>query len=230
MGLSAADLKAMHSLAPDDDCALLDRPEVSAPAPQRVTGYPNQFPGVCTKCNQRVEAGGGFRKRNDGPGPRWVVFHGTCPEIVAVVSTSPAAGDSIAAKRATPAIHPGDFTIETDSGHRTFQVKFQAEDAEFAPGELLIAFLNGPSNESDFATFGFVKGTPDRPRVAVWSRFRDSESLNADLATFLADPAAMTVPIEDGGFLADKRCRVCSAKLTVRESVIAGIGPTCAKR
>jgi hypothetical protein len=114
-------------------------------------------------------------------------------------------------------VWPGTYTIEdaVDGGHRTFEVVLQSDDADFAPGKLVIGFLSGPNNSHDFTSFGFIK---PGPRLVVWKRFRDSESLLADAEKFLADPEAA---------LKTKYCGRCGDKLSVPLSIERGYGPWC---
>ena len=59
---------------------------------------------------------------------------------------------------ASPRLHNGPYTIESQQtgDHRTFLIRTQRPDANFAPGERTIALLRGPDNEADYQGFGFV--------------------------------------------------------------------------
>lgn len=130
------------------------------------------------------------------------------------------------ATEALPPVYPlpvGTFTMELPTGHRTFEARIQAADASFAPGEMILSYLSGSDNESDYTGFAFVKGTPESPRLVVWKRFRDSADLLADAESLLADPDADNILIA-------RRCIACGRKLTRPSSVHANIGPECAKR
>lgn len=134
-----------------------------------------------------------------------------------------AAKPSVEPVPAVPPLPIGTFTLELPSGHRTFRTQVQAADADFAPGEVIISFLSGSDNESDFTGFAFVKGTPESPRLTVWKRFQESEELLAHAELLLSDPFADSV-------LLAKNCMACGRKLTRPSSVHANIGPECAKR
>lgn len=111
----------------------------------------------------------------------------------------------------------GIYTIETDSGHRTFQVYASPSDAEFAPGKTVLSYLSGPNNTDDYSACGFV----EKDHVVVFRRFASNEHLLADIAQLVADPnAALTA----------KQCRRCGRVLTTPESVAAGYGPECVKK
>jgi hypothetical protein len=121
--------------------------------------------------------------------------------------------------------HNGCVTIKspTSGNHRTFRVRTQAKDAEFAPGERVLGLLTGPDNEWDFDNFAFVKTNPNR--IVLWKRFRGNgpHEVYVDM---LSHPDKWT---ERGvTYTTEGRCRRCNRKLTVPESVQAGIGPVCA--
>jgi len=115
-------------------------------------------------------------------------------------------------------LQTGTYTVETETGHRTFKVITQKADADFAPGETIIQFLSGSDNESDYTGFAFVK---PGLRLQVWKRFASSTSLLAAAAVLTANPEAA---------LKSATCRRCNRKLTVPVSVHNGLGPECAKK
>ncbi len=251
MALSIGDLAALHgggsNPAAARDLDAMDAAGEGATAERRsyTTGHgavrggatfkPNVYAGTCVNCGGSVAAQAGLRDRRDG---RWVVFHrGDCPPPPAaapVAAEGDADGDAegdgdyatlvtAAAAYPTPAVWPGDYTIETPDGHRTFKVSVQTADADFAPGSVIISYLSGPQNTSDFTGFGFVKGTPARPTVVYWKRHRGNVALKRDTDFFLANLGTDLV-------LAARRCirPECGRKLTNPNSIKAGIGPTCA--
>jgi hypothetical protein len=113
-------------------------------------------------------------------------------------------------------VHPGVYTVVTPNGRRTFKVERQASDAEFAPGKVVISFLNGPDNDSDYKGFGFLDGATVRP----WKRYADATELLAFTAALLADPDAALVA---------KHCARCGRTLTTPQSISDGLGPECIK-
>jgi hypothetical protein len=206
------------------------RPQFAAPAPSQALAPPaappapkpafkrpvngsdfkfgskaNTYSGKCIACGQFVEAREGVLGKVNG---RWVVGHrGECPLPLAEPEAIPAL-----------AVWPGIYTIETEDGHRTFKVSRQDSDAAFAPGELILGFLSGPNNQSDYTSCAFIKGDASQPRAAIWKKHRDNAELIADIDQFLADPdAALTA----------KHCARCGELLSVPASVAAGFGPVC---
>lgn len=109
----------------------------------------------------------------------------------------------------------GIYTLQTDTGHRTFQVKTQPSTEDFLPGRQIIAYLSGANNEADYTRFAHV--VPGA--VRVWRNHSEHAVLLADLAAFAADPDAA---------LRAGHCYRCGRTLTTPESLASGFGPTCA--
>jgi len=130
---------------------------------------------------------------------------------------APAPAPVAAPAPATFHVHPGVYTVSTAEGRRTFRIEVQASDAKFAPSEVLISFLSGSDNDSDYTGFGFVKGTTVRP----WKRYAEATELLGFAALLMADPAAALV---------SKNCARCNRTLTTPESITAGLGPECVKK
>lgn len=224
MALSAHDLRAMHADAPGEAArgGAAHRATPSTPA----TFKPNAYAGTCTNCGTEVAPGDGLRDRRDG---RWVVWHRVCPDLTiapenfddAAPSPGVAALREAAMAVGNPAIWDGTYTmLREDDTHRTFEVETVLNgDLE---GKVIISFLSGRDNESDYKGFGFVVGTSARPRISIWKRFRDNDLLADDVARFLAflhDEDVVKV---------SKKCIACKRKLTNPDSIEAGIGPICA--
>lgn len=120
--------------------------------------------------------------------------------------------------------HNGIITVHNTSRgtHRTFQIKTQKQDANFAPGERILSLLTGPDNTSDYTQMGFVK--PDGS-IILWKKFRTEgyEKLVGVLKN-------IEVWQERGfSYLLEGRCRRCNRRLTNPESISTGIGPECSK-
>jgi hypothetical protein len=126
----------------------------------------------------------------------------------------------------------GRYTIESKQTgeHRTFWVRTQEADAEFAPGRRLVSLLTGSQNDDPdcYTSFGFAEESGIRvfpskqansPR---WTQF-------ADLLWTLALDGAFS-PWADRGFtiMDEKRCVRCNRVLTEPNSLRTGIGPVCA--
>ena len=121
-------------------------------------------------------------------------------------------------------IHDGYFTVTTSGGHRTFRVHTQDQDASFAPGKQVIAFLSGPCNEGDYTSFAFVANG----QVYPWKRFQHGYDTIIAAARFLVggdyQAAGKMFALESG------LCYVCGRTLTDPLSIETGIGPICASR
>lgn len=118
----------------------------------------------------------------------------------------------------------GLYTIEDPrSGidHRTFRLRTQEADADFAPGKQVIAYLSGPDNEKDYTGFGFIDQNAFGYFVRVWSRHRDNLGVQRDAEQLLKDA---------DNFLTDAKCIRCHRTLTVPASVHQGYGPECVKK
>jgi hypothetical protein len=179
----------------------------------------NKYAGTCLICSTRVEEGAGSLDK-DATG-KWVTSHlpGQCPKEEEPVPASTTANPAQAVIKAVTGqvytgVHPGIYTLETPQGHRTFRVRVQGTDDNFAPGQTIIEFLSGPDNTRDYTGFGFLKGQ----RLNVWAKHRENTDLVDDALVFLADPASA---------LEAATCIRCNATLTTPESVAVGMGPTC---
>jgi hypothetical protein len=145
-------------------------------------------------------------------------------------------------KAAAPAVKlfNGRYTIESKQTgeHRTFWVKTQAADAEFAPGKRVVSLLTGSQNDDPdcYTGFAFVddrgihvwasKAKPGAPAGSGGHRWLQF----ADLLWALALDGALS-PWADKGFtiLMEGACCRCNRPLTTPESIRNGIGPICAE-
>lgn len=169
---------------------------------------PNKFGGRCPNCGGWVEPGAG---RLDNIDSKWVVSHiQPCPDT----SPEPEVVEMADHAEEQGVIFDGDYTVEREDHHRTFNLRTQPQDADFMPGVQIIRFLSGPDNENDFTQFGHIKGG----RLYVWKSFRQNGTLVADAEHFITDPSAA---------LKSARCFRCHRKLTVPTSVHQGYGPEC---
>lgn len=126
----------------------------------------------------------------------------------------------------TIATHNGRFTVKNPKTgeHRTFRVRTQSKDAQFAPNERVVSMLIGSCNETAYKGFGFVK---DGGKIAVWKKCRGGQydKLARMLERLPEFEAAGMVEVH-----AETRCRKCNRALTTPESVTSGIGPVCGGR
>lgn len=136
--------------------------------------------------------------------------------------------------RPTVKLFNGRYTIESKQTgeHRTFWVRTQEADAEFAPGRRVVSLLTGSQNDDPacYTTFGFVEEAGIRvfPSKRVvgerWIQF-------ADLLWTLALDGAFSLWAEKGfTIMVEGHCLKCGRPLTDPISVRTGIGPKCGGR
>ena len=118
--------------------------------------------------------------------------------------------------------HNGTLTIGNPATgeHRTFQVRTQPEDSDFAAGERVVALLSGPDNTADYRPFGFVTDAG----IRVWRRHRGT--VFDAYARMLNSPAAW-IAKHQLSYQFATTCRRCNRQLTDPESIRTGIGPVC---
>ena len=134
----------------------------------------------------------------------------------------------------------GRYTIQSKQTgeHRTFWVRRQEDDAEFAPGKRIVYLLTGSQNDDldSYTGFAFVDdrgihvwakkayaGAPAGSPKGLWLQF-------ADMLWTLALDGAFS-PWADKGYsiLMEGACVRCNRPLTTPESIRRGIGPICAE-
>jgi hypothetical protein len=130
-------------------------------------------------------------------------------------------------------IFNGRYTIEsTKTGeHRTFWIKTQGPDRNFAPGQRIVSLLTGSENDDphSYTGFGFVT----EQGINVWTSKRGQDRKfeeYAELLWSLALDGAFS-PWADKGFRIQQegQCIKCNRPLTTPESIRRGIGPICAE-
>ena len=171
----------------------------------------NKYEANCERCHARVPAGQGVLTQEMG---QWVVRH---------------SGDCLAhaepekAPRNFPA-PDGRYTVSfPDGSHKTIRVRTQEEDDSFMPGRVLLDYLSGPSNESDYTGFAHVTA---EGWVSIWSKHRENHSLRDAVKILLNNPQAAALGYaEQSG-----RCARCGRTLTVPTSIHQGFGPECATK
>ena len=134
----------------------------------------------------------------------------------------PASG-TIVGDRSLPV---GTYTaVFADGSHRTIRVKKHWVEEEAKKGTLVLQYLSGPDNESQYTGFAFLQGTTAR----IWRKFANNpleSALVAALRIVLRDPlkAGETYALES------HNCFRCGRKLTVPVSIHRGLGPECASK
>lgn len=152
--------------------------------------------------------------------------------------------------------HNGTLTVKSEGSgeHRTFRIRTQKADADFAPGERIISLLTGPDNTASYTQFGFVKVEPERRafrddtygacpqttfvrparvKVIVWRKYRGRPGSPLTQYEKLARMIERLANHIDEGRVTinlEGRCRRCNKPLTTPQSVHEGIGPVCAGR
>jgi Family of unknown function (DUF6011) len=129
-------------------------------------------------------------------------------------------GDEMAVQMTTKTLD-GFYTVIFQGGYRTFRVSTNDEDASFAPGKQVIAFLG---RDAEYVSFAFVI----EGKLVPWKRFRDGYKLVLDAARFLIEG-----DMERAGKMYAKRsgnCWRCGRVLTTPQSIADGIGPVCASK
>lgn len=189
------------------DPRIPDLPDGFRVALDRVTGVPrsNRYPGLCTICEQRIEALGGLLVQ----GSKWGVVHerGKCPLPATIKGRlgepRPASGTPV--EPADPAVEPGYYALFSDgvgneAGHI---IAFYRVRVRFPGAKPYVTQLSG-----------------DNQRPVSKVRRHDI------LVRIHRDPLkAMRLYGKEIG-----RCGACHRRLTDDESRLRGIGPDCAKR
>ena len=121
------------------------------------------------------------------------------------------------------------FTIESGrtGRHFTYRVSRPAADPGAPVPPLFVALLTGPENTTDYTYAGVLDA--DRVRLTRGSRLAaDSAGFKA-INYVLKHVAGGQLP-PDATVRHEGRCGRCGLRLTVPDSIDAGIGPECAKK
>jgi hypothetical protein len=193
----------------------------------------NRYPGTCTECHQRVEAGRGMLER--GANGSWEVIHyGQCPLPVEVKAQPAVVNQTVSVKiTARKAVSDGLYTVSFEDGsHKTLRLRTQPASASFKPGEQIISVLTGSDNDSDYTRVGNVEVYQDEKsnvparRPKIWRRHQDRPDLAEAVRVLFQDPAAAGLAYAEQA----SRCYRCNRTLTVPTSIHAGLGPECASK
>lgn len=116
----------------------------------------------------------------------------------------------------------GTFTVVgPKGGHRT--LKFHTAKSGYFAGKVVVAYLNGSNNETDYQGFANID---ENKQVWVWKRFAEATDIIAALKFLAHGPKAL----QQAGkayAVASGNCYVCGRKLTDNVSIALGIGPKC---
>lgn len=188
------------------------KPNFSTSNPAYNSKRPNRYAGKCTNCGVWVEAGAGWLTKIGG---KYGAEHTECP-------TEEAPAVSTYANKGT--LTEGRFTVQFEDGiYKTLRVRKQDDDADFMPGRLVLSYLSGSDNDSDYTSFGHVDPSGN---VKVWTKHRQNATLVEAMKVLIGSPsAAREAYAEQSGC-----CSRCGRTLTVPTSLHAGLGPECAKK
>lgn len=125
------------------------------------------------------------------------------------------------------ALPDGYYTVVDGAGHLTVRLR-RVEHPEglrypLPAGAQSAAYLFGPDNGSDYASFAWVTGGEAR----VWGRYRGGRAEEA-LRVLLGAGADQRGEASLAYALASGRCARCGRLLTVPASIHRGFGPDCA--
>lgn len=178
---------------------------------------PNRYNAKCINCGERVAPEQGWLTGTPG---NWGAEHKNCDDVA-----KPLAPERGQAKTETTFVVPeGRYTIEFEDGsYKTLRVRRQDDDANFKPGALLLSYLSGSDNDSDYTSFGHVE---DNGGVRVWTKHRQNTTLMEAVKVLMGSPDAA----REAYAVRSERCSRCGRTLTVPASVHNGVGPECAKK
>lgn len=143
-----------------------------------------------------------------------------------VAKAAPAAPAPVALQGDIP---EGRFTVTFEDGsYRTLRVQRQDTSASFMPGRLLIGYLSGSDNTSNYTNFAHVT---ERGTVVIWKKHRENTPLAEAVKVLAGDPkAAAQAYFEKTG-----NCVACGTEISRSDSLEnaktnGGLGPDCAKK
>jgi hypothetical protein len=137
------------------------------------------------------------------------------------------------------AFYNGEYTITNEAGeHKTFRIRRQKDDANFAPKSRIVSLMVGSDNETSYKGFGFAN---DNGTIYVWKKHQNRTNRYFALllskafeAITESEEETVETAFECAGrqytVLLSKRCLRCNRKLTNPESIRLGIGPECASK
>lgn len=174
----------------------------------------NKYGARCTRCGIYVPEGQGTIEKNASG--KWEVIHiQPCPDAQEVEQAAPAL--------VTFAVPDGRYTVIWADGYKTIRVRHQDEFATFMPGRVILSYLSGSDNTSDYTSFAHVD---ERGEVRVWKKHQGNDRLCEAVKVLLGDPkAASQAYARESGC-----CGICGRTLTTPESIDAGIGPECRRK
>jgi hypothetical protein len=124
-----------------------------------------------------------------------------------------------------PRVHPnlisGRYTVVFPDGTwRTLKVQMPDAKRKFAPDRIIVAYLYGPNNASDYKGFAFIA---EDGQVHPWKSFAGDLQIVDAAEILLQDPQKAG----EAFALKSKQCYSCGRDLTVPASLFRGLGPVC---
>lgn len=138
------------------------------------------------------------------------------------IDRKPKAAPVEAQRSKAEALMEGVFTVEFEDGsYKTLRVRRQKSNDSFMPGTLILGFLSGSNNESDYTNFGHVTA---QGSIKLWKRFAGRKDLLEAVQVLDGDQVACAKAYARRS----RRCSFCRLPLTTPESLDAGWGEKCA--
>ncbi|MGW9067924.1 DUF6011 domain-containing protein [Streptomyces yangpuensis] len=186
----------------------------------------NKFGGPCVYagCKEYVAPGAGQRIKLRGS---WFVRHlpNQCPAMKTLEPAVPATASTPADATGETAF-AGYFTAQfgdDQDDYVTIRIRRQPEDSGFKPGQLVVGYLRGRSNETDYTKFAHIDG---RGQARIWKSYAANTRLQAALSAVMGDQrAAGEAWARQSG-----RCWKCGRLLTTPESLDRLLGEECASK
>lgn len=119
------------------------------------------------------------------------------------------------------------FTLKSTTTGNWFTYKSEFSD-RFGEEKLIIRLLNGSDNTHDYTYLCSIKIVDGMPIIV-----REKSRISSDAKSFIIFDMVfykllLKQPIGNLEIWHEGRCRRCGRKLTVPESIEAGVGPECA--
>lgn len=137
---------------------------------------------------------------------------------------APAVDQPILITATVPLAEATHTVIFEDDDYQTIKIERQPKGDRFMPGKLIIRYLSGPDNTSDYTGYGDI--SEDGKTVKIWRKHTGNAKLVAATRVLVGDPKAAALAYARKS----EKCYCCHAPLTQPESLERGCGPVCAKR
>jgi hypothetical protein len=120
-----------------------------------------------------------------------------------------------------PSLISGRYTVAFPDGTwRTLRIQMPDPQRKFAPDRIIVAYLYGPNNASDYKGFAFIA---EDGQVWPWKSFAGDLQIVEAAEILLKDPRKAG----EAFAMKSKQCYHCGRDLTVPVSLHRGLGPIC---